>query len=764
MWGRVRIIFFRKNIVKIGGTGMRQGIKFSVGILVLSFLMSLSVFAGDGGKKDMSVEWMYGEEGIKAVSYPLVQWLEDNTVLIYDSTLPAGERVLYRMDPRSLKRVALYDNERALGSLKGILGEDCPEVLPGPGTVDGWGRWAVFNLLNDIFLLDFKSSTFTRATSSEEEAEIGVEFSPDGGKIAYVRGHDLFVYDIEKGKEIRLTEDGSETLLNGELSYLYEEDVFYRKAGIWWSPDSEAVAFLQSDLSTLKTLYYVDFKPHFPRVIPQRYPLTGDALEKARVGIVSLQGGELTWVDLDMERDGFGYVAHVDWLPDSKRLAVQTLNRGQDDLRLYFVSPENGKKRLILEERDDAWVNILDDLYFLKKRSNFIWGSERSGYKHLYLYNNDGTLRNAITAGDWAVRGPTQIGFWYGKSVVHIDEKRGTVYFTSIEKSSLERHLYSIGLNGGNKRRLTKKDGFHSVFFSPNGRYYFDYFSTIASMPEVSLHRRNGKRLATIHRMGEGVEKTFDLQYPEQFTIRAKDGFQLPAQLWKPKDFDPGKKYPVVMYHYGGPQAPVVLNRWNHYTFFNQVLLQEGYLVFTVDIRSSTAISQELAETVLHKMHTDEELRDLLDGVRWLKGQAFVDPDRVGIWGWSYGGASTLLAMTHSKEFKAGIAVAAASDLRYHSSKWSEFAMKSPKDFPEAYEKASLVKHAKDLHGRLLLVHGTYDFNVRIQNAWAFSDALVRAGKPFDMMIYPMRTHGISDAPARIHLFNKMVEFWKLYL
>lgn len=745
---------------------MRRGfVCLSVG-LVFSFFLSLGVLsAGDGGgKKAMSVEWIYGDEGMRAVSVPRVEWLKDSSLLFYDRTLPEGERVLERLDPRSLERVALYDEDEVLGSLKGLLGEDCPDVLPGPGEVDGFGRWAVFHLKNDLFLLDLERDVFFRMTDSEDEAEIGVEFSPDGGKIAFVRGHDLYVYDIGRRKEVRLTEGGSETLLNGELSYLYEEDVFGRGTGIWWSPDSKKVAFLQIDLTPLKQLYYVDFKPYFPRIIPQRYPLVGEELETARVGVVGCDGGDVAWVDLDMKRDGFAYFAHLDWLPENGELAVQTLNRNQDELKLYIVSPNEGKKRLVLTERDDAWVNILDDLYFLKKKGRFIWGSERSGFKHLYLYKNDGTLLNPITSGDWAVRGPGQISFWSGKSVVHIDEKRGKVYFTSLKKSSLERHLYSIGLNGRNMKRLTKKDGFHSVFFSPDGRYYYEYFSTISRMPELTLHRRDGKQLATLYVMGKGVEETFDIKYPEQFYIPAADGFQLPAQLWKPKDFDPGKKYPVVIYHYGGPQAPVVLNRWNHYTFFNQVLLQQGYLVFTVDIRSSTAISQTLAETVLHKMHTEEELRDLLDGVRWLKGRDFVDPGRVGIWGWSYGGASTLLAMTHCKEFKAGIAVAALSDPRYHSPKWTEFGMKTPQEFPESYERASLVKHAGDLYGRLLLVHGSYDYNVRIQNAWAFSDALVRAGKSFDMMIYPMRTHGIADAPARIHLFNKMVEFWTLYL
>ncbi len=717
-----------------------------------------------GARKPMTVDWIYGADGLEAVGYPRIQWLEDNTIMIYDSTLPAKDRILQSMDPKTLKRKPLCHMRRALESLRNLIGEkDCPEELPPPLTVHSSGRYALYSLQNDILILDLCHSSFLRATKTEQP-EDGMEFSPDGKKLAYVRNHDLFVYDIEYNKEVRLTKDGSDTLLNGELSYLYEEDVFYRKAGIWWSPDSRSIAFLQTDLSPVKKLYYVDFRPYFPNIIQQHYPVVGGALETARLGVVPVMGGPVAWVDLEMERDSFAYYAHLDWLPDSQSLAVQTLNRPQDELKLYFVSPKTGGKELILKESDEAWVNILDDIYFLNNQENFIWGSERTGYKHLYLYKNDGTLLNAITSGDWAVRGPTQFAFWAGKSVVHIDETKKTLYYTGLEKSSLERHLYSIGLNGKGKRRITGKDGFHSVFFSPDGQYYIDFFSTISKMPELSLHRKDGKRLATIHTIGTGLEDMFDIQYPTQFYIPAADGFQLPAQLWKPRSFDPQKKYPVVIYQYGGPQAPVVLNRWNQYTFYNQVLLQEDYLVFTVDIRSSTAISQDLAETVLHKMHTGDELRDLLAGVRWLKSQPFVDPDRVGIWGWSYGGAFTLLAMTHSQEFKAGIAVAALTDLRFHSPKWSEFAMKSPDAFPEAYENASLVTHAKDLHGRLLLVHGSYDFNVRPQNAWAFSDALIQAGKPFDMMIYPMRSHGISDAPARIHLFKKMVEFWKLNL
>jgi dipeptidyl-peptidase-4 len=260
------------------------------------------------------------------------------------------------------------------------------------------------------------------------------------------------------------------------------------------------------------------------------------------------------------------------------------------------------------------------------------------------------------------------------------------------------------------------------------------------------------------------VLKQWDVQTPELFTVPASDGFEMPAMIYKPKDFDLEKKYPVIMYHYGGPSAPTVLDMWNRYTFFNQILLDKGYLVVTIDNRSATARSKKLENLVYLQMFGPNELNDLMDGVRWLKEQSYVDSDRVGIWGWSYGGCYTLLGMTQSQEFKAGIAVAAVSDQRFHEPKWAEFSMKRPKDYLEAWEKVSLLKYAKDLHGRLLLVHGTYDDNVRIQNLWAFVDELIGAGKNFDMMVYPMRKHGIADQAARIHLFKKMVEFWARHL
>jgi dipeptidyl-peptidase-4 len=739
-----------------GGYSMNFKKCFVIFSLISSATLS---FAGGQEKQKMSVEWIYGDEAEVVQSLPIYQWLENGTALISDIRQPAAERTFEILDPRTGKRTVFVDVPTALKNLEKYLGKDAvPKVLPWPDSFEKSARRAIYVFGGDLYVLDTAKSQFARVTETESE-EIGARFSPDGEKIAYIRDHNIFVYDILRKTERPMTRDGSETLINGQLTFMYGEDVFNGEvAGLWWSPDSQALAYLQTDVSGVSEFVYYDIKPFNPRVIRQRYPLVGEKIETARIGIAELGSGRTTWAERTGNPDE--YVVHVDWLNDTQKLGVQTLNRDQDVLDLYFVDRANGKAKPILRETDPAWVNGSDDLYFLKDGKRFIWGSERDGYKRLYLYTLDGKLLNKITEGDWAVRGPFQTSYWNGQSVVAIDEKNQRLYFTGLEKSSQERHLYKIQFDGTRMERITKEDGFHSVTFSPDAQFYFDQYSTISTMPSLILHNNSGESLKILSASRTDALAKFEMRYPESLTVPADDGFPMPAQILKPKDFDPAKKYPVVIYHYGGPSAPSVLKIWQRYTLFNQILLDRGYLCFTVDNRSATAQSKKLENTVFNQMIGPNELSDLLAAVKWLKSQPYVDPDRVGIWGWSYGGCYTLMAMTRSKEFKAGIAVAPVSDQRFHEPKWAEFAMKRPQDNPEAWEAVSLLHAAKDLTGRLMIVHGTSDDNVRIQNTWAFVDELILAGKNFDMMIYPMRKHGISDRPARINLFNKMVEFW----
>ncbi len=649
-------------------------------LVLLPFLVVLTIALTWGEAQErqkMTVEWLYGPEARQIVSAPRYEWLGNGTAVYWDVGKPAAERTFEILDPQTGKRTPLLDAAKARESLLKYLGKDgAPSELPWPNSFDKTARLALYDFGGDIYLLDTAAAQFIRVTDTRA-AEIGATFSPDGEKVAYVREHDIYVYNISRKTERPLTSDGSETLWNGLLTFMYGEDVLNGQvAGLWWSPDSSALAYFQTDISDVTEFLYYDITPFHPRVIKQRYPLVGEKIETVRVGVCELSSGKSTWVDCTGRPDE--YVAHVDWLPDSRRFCVQVLNRNQDVLDLYLVDRTSGKATTILTETDPAWVNCGDDLYFLSDGKRFIWGSERDGYKHLYLYALDGKLLNQITKGDWSVRGPFQTSYWNGRSVVAIDEKNQAIYFTALEKSSLERHLYRIRLDGSGMQRISKEDGFHSVTMSPNAGFYFDEFSTVSFLPSLTLYRYDGTLAAKLTESKTGALAKFEVRYPEFLKVRADDGFDMPAQILKPKDFDPKKKYPVIIFHYGGPSAPTVLDHWQSFTLFDQILLDKGYLVFTVDNRSATAISKKLENTILHQMIGPNELKDLLAGVKWLKSQDYVDPERVGIWGWSYGGCYTLLAMTRSAEFKAGIAVAPVTDQRFHEPKWAEFAMKRP--------------------------------------------------------------------------------------
>jgi dipeptidyl-peptidase-4 len=727
-------------------------------IIPLLMLIPLSALLGQEPER-LTVEWICSPEAKMVASTPSFTWLDDGSCVLYDQQKPEAERTLERLDPGSGSRRPLVDSKKALASLGQYLGGSAPRTLPFPIAIDKQGERALYLFEKDIFLLDMGTAAFRRVTTTGEEEKC-VSFSPDGRKIGFVRSNDLFVYDIQGQRVTRLTQEESDSVLNGTLSWVYWEEVFGRHdTGYWWSPDSKAIAYFRTDESGVSIQHYVDTKPWTPRVLTQRYPKVGQKNPVVRVGIVEIDSRKTTWVDF--KNHPYEYIVRAQWLPDSKRLSVQTLNRPQTELDLFFADRLTGAAEPILKETDSAWVNVLDDLVFLKDEERFVWGSERDGYHHLYLYTMHGGLVRKLTDGPWAVRSAGGGVAWLKGGVVGVDEKKELVYFTALEKSSIERHLYSVRFSGRGLTRLTTEDGTHSVTFSPDMRYYLDRYSSASALPSLRLCDRSGKqRLLLAGSRPEMIAK-FDLQYPSFFTIPARDGFQMPAQIVKPAQLETGKKYPVIFYVYSGPSAPVVANAWQREVFWENLLLQNGYLVVRCDNRSATGISKKLETTVLYRLEGKGELNDLVDAVRWVKAQPYVDSSRIGIWGWSGGGSCTLLGMSRSTEFKAGIAVAGVSDFRFYDTKWAEQVMKTEETNRTGYEETSLLRYAKDLHGKLLLVHGTYDDNVHIQNTWSFADSLIVANKRFEMMIYPMRKHGISDLSARIHLYSTMMDFWK---
>jgi dipeptidyl-peptidase-4 len=477
------------------------------------------------------------------------------------------------------------------------------------------------------------------------------------------------------------------------------------------------------------------------------------------VGVVGVAGGTTTWFDLP--KQDVEYVVRAQWLPDNSRVSVQTMNRQQTRLDLSFVDAATGRSTPVLTERDTAWVNVIDDLVFLKDGSGFLWGSERDGFQHLYMYRMDGTLVRKITDGPWSLRAAGGEVAWLAGGIVGVNEDEKTVYFTALEKSSIEKHLYAIRFDGSGMKRITNEEGTHSITFSPDAKAFVDRSSSASTPPALRVFDAGGKILNTLSSPTAGRLKQLNLAYPSFVTIPARDGFPMPAQIMKPAFMEPGRKYPVIFYVYSGPSAPVVSDSWQRDIFWDNLLVKNGYIVVSCDNRSATGISKTLENTILHQLAGYGELRDLVDAVQWVKRLPYVDSSRVGIWGWSGGGSCTLSAMTRSTEFKAGIAVAGVTDFRYYDSKFAEQFMKTELENKAGFETNNLVRTAKDLHGRLMIVHGTYDDNVHVQNTWAFVDELIKANKQFDMMIYPMRMHGIADRPARIHLYSTMLEFWK---
>ena len=710
-------------------------------------------------KQKLTVEWMLSGKAMEATTTPSFRWLSNGQALLYDRRKALAERTLEVLDPATGQRTPLLDPTKTLNGMKAVLGELAPSSFPFPQEIDGGGKRGLYIFGGDIFLLDNVTGAFSRVTETRVEEKCAA-LSPDGEKISFVRGNNLYVYDIGRKAEHQLTGDGSDSLLNGTLSWVYWEEIFGRRdIGYWWSDDGQSIAFLRTDESGVSVAEYPDFKPWTPRVIRQRYPKVGEKNPSVRAGIVDLGTGKTTWVDLAGQP--YEYLLRIKWLPDNQRLAVETMNRLQTELDLFMVDKATGKGTPILKEKDDAWVNIVDDLYFLKDGRHFIWSSERDGFKHLYRYTLDGTLVNQITKGNWATRSAGGGVAWVDQAVTGIDEKDGWVYFTALEKSSIEHHLYRVRMDGSGMARITKEDGTHSVSFSPQATYYLDRFSTASMAPALSLHRSDGSPVAVLTAPRTDLLTQLDLQYPAFFTIPARDGFAMPAQILKPKDFDPAKKYPVIFFVYGGPSAPQVTNAWQRDVYWENILAADGFLVARFDPRSATAISKKLENSVARHLMADVELNDLVDAARWIKRQPYVDSNRIGIWGWSGGGSYTMLGMTRSREFKAGIAVAGVSDFRFYDTKWGEAVMKTERENKEGLDASSLLRYAKDLSGKLLIVHGTYDDNVHIQNAWAFIDELIKANKRFELMAYPMRMHGIADMPARIHLYSTMLDFWR---
>lgn len=723
--------------------------------LVIFILFGISYALGPQQKLD--IKTMFDPQLMAQLSTPNCLWLESGKLLLLDSRVPSEKRTFEFLDPKTKERVPALDNVKVLSGLKNIFGENSIKFIRWPDAIAPNFKAIAYLISGDIVVIDTSDSSAKRLTNTPS-SESALSFSPDGNWISFIRNNEIYAIEWRTGNEKRLTFDASETILNGTLSWVYWEEIYdHTNVPYSWSPDSKGIAYLQTDESEVPISTFVNFEPVNQGVVKQRYPKAGQKNPKVRLGIVEIDSAKTTWVDCG----DYEYLARFNWLPNSMEIAVQTLNRKQNELKLFFADRFSGKSRLILTETQPAWINLNDSLYFFKDGKKFIWMSERDGYQHLYLYSIDGKLINQLTKGDFMVV-PSFGGIVSRNGgLVGVDEKKGIVYFTSNKEALKERHLYRVDLKGKDIKKITLESGVHGVTFSPDMRFYIDNFSNSSTPPELSLCRNDGKKIMTIASSAKDFVEKFNLNYPEFYTFKTEDGLELPATMIKPKNFDPSKKYPAIVYIYGGPGAQQVIDSWSSRIFWANILANEGFFYFVFEVRAGMGKSKATETSVYKQAYGIQNLKDILDGVKWIKKFPFIDEKRLGIWGGSGGGCTTLFVMTHSDVFKAGISLYPVSDWHYYDSIYTERYQSTPDDNPEGYKATSSVLSAKNLKGRLLIVHGTYDDNVHPQNTEAFINELIKHNIQFELMIYPWRKHGIGDLPARIHLYTLMLDFWK---
>ena len=726
-----------------------------ISLLFIGFVLFCRPAGGNAEK--LTVDLLFDRNMQDKLRTPEFEWLNNSKALLLDYQIEPFKRTLEIFDPQTQHRFPAIDRKKVLPVLQHAAVEEVPASIPWPDAIDPNGKAIVYDIEGNLFCVELSSSNvklLTKASSSETSAT----FSPDGKWVSFTRDSDIFAIDWRAGTEKRLTTGGTESLINGTFSWVYWEEIYDRTSLPYrWSPDSSAIAYLQTDDSPVSISTYVNFEPATQEVIRQRYPKAGQTNPKARLGIVNLRSPQTTWVDCGE----YEYLARFKWLPNSKEIAVQTLNRQQSELKLFISNAQSGTSREILVERQPAWINLNDTLYFLEDEDGFIWQSERNGYQHLYLYQKDGTLIRPLTQGDFMVMSSAGELLDRDQGLVGVDEESAWVYFTANKHALKERHLYRINLDGTGLQKLSQEEGVHAANFSPCMKYYLNTYSSASNPPELSLFKPDGNKIAEIVQSARGFFDKFNINSSEFHTFETEDGLHLPAMMTKPAHFDQSKKYPAIVYVYGGPGSQQVVDRWRDRWIWHGLLSQEGFFVFVFEVRSGMGKSKALETSVYKRAYGIQNVKDILAGVRWIEDMPYIDAERLGIWGWSGGGCTTLFTITHSDVFKAAISVAPVSDWHFYDTTYTERYQSTPQDNPKGYVETSSVLAASNMKGKLLIVHGTYDDNVHPQNTFAFIHELIEHNIPFESMIYPWRKHGISDTPAQIHLYNLMLDFWK---
>ena len=740
---------------------------FSLGMIALVSSLTAQTAAP---AKPLTIDAIFADGGLTGRAPETIKWSPDGTKVSYVQRDDSGEHgELWYVDTTTGEKKVLM-SEAKLAQLapptSRIKDEREKErVTRYHVAAYSWSpdsKHLLFDSQGQLWYYDLGTGTAVQLTSSPDASE-HPKFSPDGKRLAYVRKHNLYVHPVsgeegerpitrdEKEKDKDKDKDKADNILNGEVDWVYAEELDVR-SNYFWSPEGHDILYLQMDETRVPTYPITDWIPTHPHVELEKYPKAGDPNPTVRLGVVGSGGGKPRWITPTADDDI--YIPRFGWIREGWAWA-EVLNRKQDAMDLYFIDTRSGRSRKVLtESAPDAWVNVNDDFRILKSGDRFLWTSWRDGHTHIYLYSFDS---KDPLAADAKQERQLESGDYEVLQIDGVDEQSGTVYFTANKGEVRQLQLFSVKLDGSALPGISPEEGLYSAEFADDGKHYVEHHSNTLQPPRVSVCGAGGSCL----KIWEGRSvAAYDLIAPKFLDFKADDGTPLYGYLILPPNADPSQKVPLIVFIYGGPGAQTVIKAWGDArAHFHQMLVREGFAIFSLDNRGTPNRGKKFS-AALRGQFGGVELKDQLTGLDQLYAQyPQLDRARTGIWGWSNGGSMTLYALTHSDRFKAGISVAPVTSQRNYDSIYSERYMGLPKDNAYGYDN-SIVSAAAKLHGSLLLVHGTSDDNVHFQNTIQMADALIRAGKQFQLMVYPNKTHGIAGATTRTQLFHMMEDFW----
>jgi dipeptidyl-peptidase 4 len=711
----------------------------------------------------LTLERIYSSPEFSTQPLPPMRWIDQGTgyTTLESSKTAAGGRDIIRYDTATAERKVLVAAEKLIPAGASaplqiqnyIWSPNAKMLLVYTNSKKVWR----LNTRGDYWALDLTSGKLSKLGGEAQPSTLMfAKFSPDSTRVGYVRENNIYVENLADNRITQLTKDGSRTIINGTFDWVYEEELDLRD-GWRWSPDSKRVAYWQLDAEGVKDFNLINNTDElYSKVVPIQYPKAGEKNSAARIGAVSADGGATKWLAVPGDPRNH-YLARMEWAENSDEVMVQQLNRLQNTNLVMLGDVKSGSVRTIVTETDKAWVDIGDDFTWFDGGKNFLWVSDRDGWRHAYIVSRDGKSTRLITKGEFDI-----------VNIQNVDEANGWLYYIASPENPTQRYLYRVKLDGSSKsERLTPANqaGWHSYNIAPNSAWALNTYSTFSAPPRIELVRLPEHSVARVMIDNAPLQARLNqlkLGKSEFFRVDIGEGVQLDGWMIKPPDFDASKRYPVLFFVYGEPAGQMVIDAWaGANQLWHHMLTQQGYIVMSIDNRGTPAPRGREWRKIIYRQVGVLTAQDEANGVKAISRWPFVDPARIGIWGWSGGGSSTLNALFRYPDvYRMGMSVAPVGDPRYYDTIYQERYMGLPQDNPEEWKRAAPVTFAHQLKGDLLIVHGTGDDNVHYQNTEAVINALVKANKPFTMMAYPNRTHGIFEGENTTrHLFELLTRF-----